>query len=122
MEGKSTSNLEFHRETVMGDANSPLHLIREKEIELSGRILAAKRNADEIISTSRREAVALVAEAKGDASHLAQEHDLAARKQVEQQQEELRAEAEREIAEMETSIAAKKPGAVTFVMESVLGT
>lgn len=121
MEDKKAEELEFHRETVMGDSNSPLHLIREKEIEISGRILAAKRQADEVISTARREAVALVADAKGDASHVAQEHDLAARMQTEKQQAEVRAKAEEEIAQMESAIADKKRAAVEFVIDSVLG-
>lgn len=118
---KETAELEFHRQTIAGDANSPLHLIREKEIEISGRILAAKRKADEVIGKARREAVALVEEAQGDASHLVAERELAARAQVEKETAKVRAKAVAEIDELEGSIADKKRKAVSFVVDSVLG-
>lgn len=121
MEDKEMADLEFHRETIAGDSNSPLHLIREKEIEISGRILAAKRTADEIISNARREAVALVNEAQGDASHIVEEHDVTAKAEAEKQAEDLRKRAEQEIADLESSIAGKKRDAVSFVVDSVLG-
>ncbi len=40
MDDKVAENIQFHQETVETDQNSPLHLIREKEIEISGRVLA----------------------------------------------------------------------------------
>lgn len=121
MQTGQTSELEFHRETIMSNDSSPLHLIREKEIEISGRILAAKRQADEIVAAARREAVAIVAEAKGDASHIAQEHDLAARLEVEKQAEQLRAEAAAEIARIEETAASRSREAVDHVLRAVLG-
>lgn len=121
MQTGQTSELEFHRETIMSDDSSPLHLIREKEIEISGRILAAKREADEIVAAARREAVAIVAEAKGDASHIAQEHDLAARLEVEKQAEQLRAEAAEQIAQIERIAASRTNDAVGRVLRAVLG-
>lgn len=120
MADKEAEELEFHRQTITGGGNSPLHLIREKEIEISGRILAAKRSADEIVSTARREAVALVSEAQGDASHLVEEREQVAKADVEKESAELRAEADKLVAELEESIVDKKQRAISFVVDSVL--
>ncbi len=54
MDDKSTDELEFHQETVTTDANSPLHLIREKEMEISGRVLKAKNDAEEVVDKAGR--------------------------------------------------------------------
>lgn len=120
MADKETEELEFHRQTITGGGNSPLHLIREKEIEISGRILAAKRSADEIVSTARREAVALIAEAQGDASHIVAERELAAQSIVEKESASIRAGAEGQVAELEASISDKTQQAVSFVVDSVV--
>lgn len=121
VENQEATELEFHRDTISGDGNSPLHLIREKEIEISGRILAAKRKADDIISAARRDAVALVTEAQGDASHLVEESEAAAKQEVEKQAAEVRQQAETDIAELERSLEGKRRQAVSFVIDSVLG-
>lgn len=118
---KEATELEFHQDTISGDGNSPLHLIREKEIEISGRILAAKRTADEIISEARREAVAIVSEAQGDASHLIEEHEATATAEMEKQSADVRQSAQNEVVELERSIEGKRREAVSFVVESVLG-
>ena len=81
MDEKTVENLQFHQDTVASDANSPLHLIREKEIEISGRMLAAKRQADEIVADARKQAVGLMGSAHDEGSVLAkkQEEEIASR-------------------------------------------
>ena len=64
VDDKVLEELEFHQETVATDANSPLHLIREKEMEISGRVLAAKQEAEEIVARARKQAVETVAEGR----------------------------------------------------------
>ena len=70
MDEKVLEEIKFHQETIATDANSPLHLIREKEIEISGRVLAAKREADEIVADARKKAAEIVARPRRRAARL----------------------------------------------------
>ena len=59
----------MHKEFIATDSRTPLHLIREKELEISGRVLLAKREADEIVSGSQDRCRAISrAEAEGRAT------------------------------------------------------
>lgn len=49
------------------DADSLVPLVREKEAELSARLLAAQREADERVESARREAASLLASAEDEA-------------------------------------------------------
>lgn len=80
---ENLENLQFHQDTVASDSNSPLHLIREKEIEISGRVLAAKRQADEIVADARKQAATIMASASEEAAVLAGKHDEEVRTQLE---------------------------------------
>ncbi len=119
MDENVLEELEFHKQTVQSDENSPLHLIREKEIEISGRVLAAKRQADEIVAEARKEAAALLSAAHEEASKLAGERDEAAKSEVERMKSEIHAEAEGDVAKLESTIQGKKAAAVTWVIDSV---
>jgi len=112
--------LEFHKQTVETDDNSPLHLIREKEMEISGRVLAAKRQADEIVGEARREQVRLVSAAHDDANAKAKEREVEIKAEMERKMVEVRTEAEAEVAALEQVIASKKQDAVATVIESVV--
>ena len=79
MDEKVLEEIQFHTETVAGDANSPLHLIREKEMEISGRVLAAKKHAEEIVAEARRSAVAVLQEAQEEGSRLSAEREVEVR-------------------------------------------
>ena len=74
MDEKVVEELEFHQQTVAEPTtNSPLHLIREKEMEISGRVLAAKREADEIVADARKRGCgAAVGSAHDDADQRSQ--------------------------------------------------
>lgn len=120
MADQSVEELEFHRETIEKDASSPLHLIREKEIEISARLLAAKREADEIVSDARRRAAALVEEARNQAAALAEERDKAVVAEIEAQVAEVAASTESEVSALESTIASRHKKAVDFIVDSVL--
>lgn len=118
---KVMENLQFHQETVASDSNSPLHLIREKEIEISGRMLAAKRQADEIVADARKQAAALMGSATDEAGQLAEKHDAEVRAQLEAEIAQVHAQAATDVSALEGQIAERKSEAVTFVVRSVLG-
>ncbi len=119
MDDKVLEEIEFHQETVSTDENSPLHLIREKEIEISGRVLAAKKEAEEIIAEARRKAAKIVSEAEQEGAELAakQEEKLVA--EVEREVEEIKETAEREAEALSKAVADRVDKAVDFVMEYI---
>ncbi len=121
MDDKVIENLQFHQDTVASDDNSPLHLIREKEIEISGRMLGAKRAADEIMADARKLAAATMSSANDDAAELASAHELEVRAQLEKEKLDVREKAEVEVQELETRIKERQPQAVAFVVKSVMG-
>ena len=121
MNDKTVEDLEFHQSTVGSDANSPLHLIREKEIEISGQMLAAKRQADEIVAEARKRGAGIVGSAHDEGAELAKKQEAEIRAQIEREIEEVGVQAERDALALEETIAQRKAQAVSFVVESVLG-
>jgi len=109
--------LEFHQETVATPSNSPLQLIREKELEISGRVLAAKREADAILSDARRKAAEMLAQAEHEVGSSDREAVVmeAAARDVESVKENARGETDR-LAE---SIARRSEDAIAFVVDAL---
>ena len=118
---KTVENLQFHQDTVASDANSPLHLIREKEIEISGRMLGAKRQADGIVADARKSAAGIVGSAHDEGSELAKKEEEQIQLQVQREVEEVGAQAEREADSLQETIAQRKANATAFVVDSVVG-
>jgi vacuolar-type H+-ATPase subunit H len=111
--------LEFHKQTVQSDENSPLHLIREKEMEISGRVLAAKREADEIVADARKQAAKTLAEAHDAATAEVGELDAAVQTDLQASIEQVRAQAESDAAALEETIGARQGKAAEYVVASV---
>jgi vacuolar-type H+-ATPase subunit H len=121
VDDKVVENLQFHQDTVASDSNSPLHLIREKEIEISGRMLAAKREADEIVADARKLAATIMNSANDDAAELASAHNEKVSAQLEKEKTEVHEKSDLEVAELELRIRERQPQAVAFVVKSVMG-
>lgn len=119
MDDNAVESLEFHQDTVASDSNSPLHLIREKEIEISGRMLAAKREADEIVAQARKDAAALLNSAKEDASALATAHDEKVRVEAESEIVKVREETDGDVAALEDLIGQRRAKAVDYIVKAV---
>lgn len=111
--------INLHKETIANDSNSPLHLIREKELEISGRMLSAKRQADEIVAEARKKAAEVVAAAEAEggagaklsAGSIIAEADTAASK--------LRSEAETDAASISDRVETRREAAVQIVVRAV---
>lgn len=119
MDEKVLEEFQFHKETVVADANSPLHLIREKEMEISGRILAAKKEAEEIVAAARRKAVDIVQKAEAEGERLSTEEEQRVEAQVEIDVAKVHEDAEREVEALRDVIGERKGEAVEYVVESV---
>ncbi len=74
MDEKVLEEIRFHQDVVNKDANSPLYQIREKEMEISGRVLAAKTQSEKIVSDARKAATDILRTAEADADKAAKQH------------------------------------------------
>lgn len=119
MDEKVLEDYQFHKETVVADANSPLHLIREKEMEISGRVLAAKKEAEEIVAEARRKAVDIVKKAEAEGETLSAEEEKRVNAQVERDLAQVREDAEREVEALRVTIDERMDKAVEYVVGSV---
>lgn len=119
MEDKVLEEIQFHQDTVSRDVNSPLHLIREKEMEISGRVLAAKHEAEEIVAAARKRAVEAVQKAEEDGARLAAEQEKVVLAKVEQEIEQIKSSAVEESATLRKLIADRQSGAVEYVVKTV---
>lgn len=119
MDEKVLEEIEFHQETVSTDENSPLHLIREKEMEISGRVLSAKKEAEDVVSEARRKASTIVSKAEQEGSALAAKQEKTVEADVEREIVEIKAAAEREAETLAETIALREDKAVEFVMGSI---
>lgn len=120
MDEKTLEEIQFHTGTIEADENSPLHLIREKEMELSGQALAVKKQAEEIVAQARRAAVDIVRDAEAEGERLAAEREKAVLAKVSKEIERIERDAEREIAELEGVISDRMGAAVDLVVGTVV--
>ena len=112
-------DIEFRQEFIEKDSDSPLHLIREKEMEISGRVLKAKREAEDIVAEARRKA----AEASGTAETEGKAQGEARIKEVETEFEakvaDVGKQADGDLEKMKEQITASMPDAVDAVVKMV---
>lgn len=119
MSEKVVEDIKLHQETIASDQNTPLHLIREKELEISGRVLAAKRQADEVVTEARKKAAELVAKAESEGGSGAADREATIRAKADAEAARLRAEAEAEASALSTRIDARRDEAVRLVLDAV---
>ncbi len=119
MDDKAAKEIQMHKETIATDSNTPLHLIREKEIEISGSVLAAKRQADEIVTAARKQAAEVVskAEAEGGSGAAVREDEILA--DADKEAARLKAEAKTEAAGLAAQIDKHRAEAVRLVLDAV---
>lgn len=123
MDKKVTTEVEdiqFHQQTVETDEHSPLHLIREKEMEISGRVLRAKRQADEIVADARKDAAAMLSTAHDEASQESVGLEATVQAELEQESAKLRSQADQDAEVLVEALGARRPDAVKYVIDSVV--
>ncbi|MCE5203557.1 MAG: V-type ATPase subunit subunit G family protein [Coriobacteriales bacterium] len=119
MDEKVLEEIRFHQDVVNKDANSPLYQIREKELEITGRVLAAKNQAEKLVNDARKTAQDLLHEAEITADKLAKKHseDVVAR--AEQEAAAIRAGIEDEKAALRAELEARIPEASEWIVKAV---
>ena len=119
MDEKVVEEIRMHQETIASDSNTPLHLIREKELAISGQILTAKRQADEIVTEARKKAAELVSTAEAEGGAGAADRDAAIRAAAEKDAARLRTEAQSEAEVLKAQIDSRRDEAVRLVLDAV---
>lgn len=119
MDEKVLEEIRFHKDAVTRDANSPLFQIREKEMEISGRVFAARNQADKMISDARQRALEIVRNAQDDAERLAKEHADKVAGEVASAITDVEEQGVVEVRQLEKELASRKAEAAELVVKLV---
>lgn len=119
MDEKVLEEIRFHQDVVNKDASSPLYQIREKEMEISGRVLAAKSQAEKTVADARRKAVDIVKNAEAEADKAAKKHSEKVLADADAEAVRLREGITTEVKELEDRLTAKLGGAVDYIVNIV---
>ncbi len=117
---KVLEEIQFHQDVIERDSKSPLFQIREKEIEISGRVLAAKKKAESVVADARRKAVERVTAAEVEGEALAKEYERSAVTEAEKQAGEIRGGVGAEMKTIEKAVESRKSKAVDAVIKAVV--
>jgi vacuolar-type H+-ATPase subunit H len=119
MEDKRLEDIEFRQDFIEKDSGSPLHMIREKEMEISGRVLKAKREAEDLVSDARRKAAEHSSKIEAKAVEAVASQEAEIRTKFEKEAVTVREEASKELSTMEDRIAGAKAKAAEAVVDMV---
>lgn len=120
MDKKVLEEIRFHQDVANKDASSPLYQIREKEMEISGRVLAAKGQAEKTVSDARRKAAEIVKNAGSKAERAAREYSDKALAEADKEAERLRAGIVDEAKELEAKLSGCRGKAVDYIVKIVV--
>jgi vacuolar-type H+-ATPase subunit H len=118
-EQESLEHIKFYQDVIKREVpDSPLYLIREKELEISGSVLSAKKKAEQIVADARKKASETsVAEAEG--TRAAREVEAQMIAEAEKEAASILANVGSEVAAVETQAKARCAKAVEVVVEAV---
>lgn len=119
MDEKVLEEIRFHQDVVNKDASSPLYQIREKEMEISGRVLAAKSQAEKTVADARRKAVDIVKNAEAEAETAAKKHADKVLADADAEAAKLREGVTTEAKELEDGLSANLGAAVDYIVTIV---
>ncbi|MBN2840616.1 MAG: hypothetical protein JXP37_06660 [Coriobacteriia bacterium] len=119
MDEKVLEEIRFHQDVTTKDASSPLFQIREKEMEISGRVFAARNQADKMISDARQRSLEIVRTAQADAERLAKEHAEQVLAGVDGSIAQVKAEGAEEVERLKQELAKRQSDAADFLVKIV---
>ncbi|MHB1018145.1 MAG: V-type ATPase subunit subunit G family protein [Coriobacteriia bacterium] len=119
MDEKVLEEIRFHQDVTTRDASSPLFQIREKEMEISGRVFAARNQADKMISDARQRALEIVRTAQTDADRLAREHADEVLAGVDGSIAQVKAEGAEAVERLKQELAKRQGDAADFLVKIV---
>jgi vacuolar-type H+-ATPase subunit H len=116
---KVLEEIRFQQEVVDKDTESPLYLIRQKELEISGRVLAARSQAEKIVADARKKAQAILRDAEAEADRQVKRHTEEVLAAAEREAAEIRASIPEQTAALKAKLEPKIDEAVEFVVRAV---
>ena len=121
MDEKVLEEIQFHQDVINKDADSPLFQIREKEIEISGRVLAAKTKAEAVVAEARKKAAETVGKADDEGERLAREHETKALAAAEAEAVKIRSSVGVDVETIQATISSRSSDAVALVVDMIKG-
>jgi vacuolar-type H+-ATPase subunit H len=118
-DSKQLGSIREREALIEQDATTPLHLIRQKEVELSGRVLKAREKAADTVTTARKQAAEIVAHAETEAETEAKAWEEKRMADAHAEAESVRASVGDSIAELEAQVAGRKTAAVDAIVGRV---
>jgi vacuolar-type H+-ATPase subunit H len=119
VDDKALEQIQFHQDVINRDTTSPLYQIREKEIEISGRVLAAKQKAETVVADARRKSAETVTKARTDADVLAREHEAKTLAEAKKKAAALRDGVGDEVAAIDKQVKGRLDPAIDSVVKAV---
>lgn len=119
MDEKVLEEIRFRQDLGSKDASSPLFQIREKEMEISGRVFAARSQAEKMIADARQRAAEIVRTAEADADRIAKEHADKVLAEAEETVARIKAEGAEEVERLRKELAKHQSEAADFIVKLV---
>lgn len=117
---KKLDDIKFLQDVIHKDLpNSPLYQIREKELEISGRVLSAKKKAEQIVADSRKKASEMHAAAESEGEKQAHAVEERMMRDAEDEAARILANVDKEVADVHARTAERGAQAVKVVVEAV---
>lgn len=122
-EDQKLEDIKFYQEVLQKDhkdqPNSPLYMIREKELEISGRVLAAKKKAEQIVADARRKSSETLSQAEAEGEKQAHAVEERMMRDAEEESARIMANVDTEVADVHARTKERSAQAVKVVVEAV---
>lgn len=119
-EQESLDHIKFYQDVIKKELpDSPLYLIRERELEISGRVLSAKKKAEQIVADARKKASETLSQAESEGERAAHEVEERITADAEREAREVLANVDSDVAAVEAQAKARRAKAVEVVVEAV---
>ncbi len=118
-DSRQLGNIRERESLIAEDATTPLHLIREKELELSGRVLKAREAAADTVSVARKHAAEIISHAETEAEAEAKAWEEKRMAEATAESDGVRKGVTTDIADIEAQAARRRAAAVDAIVDRV---
>ncbi len=119
-EQESLDHIQFYKDVIKKELpNSPLYLIREKELEISGRVLGIRKKAEQVVADARKKAVETLSGGESEGDKAAREVEQVMIAEAEAEAAKIMANVDAEVAEVAAKAKERRAKAVEMVVEAV---
>jgi vacuolar-type H+-ATPase subunit H len=119
-EQESLEHIKFYQDVIKKEsADSPLFMIREKELEISGRVLSAKKKVEQIVADARKKSSETLAQAGADGEKEARAVETRLIRDAEDEAAQILANVDSEVADVRARTADRGARAVEVIVEAV---